>query len=372
MPRRSPAEAFLSHFVARTASVEACFIGLHEPPVLRASPTRLVRTPTDMRRAFTIVELLVVIAIVAILMGLILVGVQGARESARRTQCIDNLRQMGLGMQAFHAAERMYPPGSKNATSFLVFMLPYVGETTLFENFHEQLPWNDVLNQPLRAGHVPLYTCPSDPLTYIQAADGSRCTSYAGNYGSGAQKYHLNGMFRYYHRKDNNTPSGGRFPIRDGDVRDGLSQTVAISEQLVATLTPINGFYGKDGNMDHRRLVFNLHPAMQAPHQLDAFADSCAALDISGLGFHNMDRGRPWVWGTFMFTLYNHVLGPNQKSCINGSAIQEGAYSAASLHPGGVNALFADGHVVFVTDEVERSIWRAVGSRDGGESEASF
>ncbi len=312
------------------------------------------------RHAFTIIELLVVIVIVGLLVALTLAGVQTARESARRATCADHLRQIGLAMQGHHAAHRMFPPGSRNGTGMHVFMLPYMGQAALWEAYDQNSLWSSVPNQPVRAAAVGEYVCPSDPFVDIHAADGSRPTSYAGCYGSGAQRYGFNGVFRMYGRWFLNG-SGEKNPVRDADIQDGLSNTIAISEILVCGLTT------GPGRADPRRVIVNI-PAQGLPDELDTFADSCASQPSPPKYPYRDDVwGRPWVHGAPFRTMYNHVLTPNGNNCINGTDVTTGAYTAASNHPGGVNSLFADGHVSFESDTVARSVWRALASRHAGD-----
>ncbi len=317
------------------------------------------RLADSRRRAFTIIELLVVIAIVGILVALTLVGLQSARESARRAACLDHLRQIGLAMQSHHTAHRMFPPGSRDGVSMHVWMLPYMGQSALWEAWDRSTLWDSVENQPVRGAAVEQYVCPSDSFVEILAADGSRPTNYAGCYGSGVQRYGFNGVFRMYESKDIYGTSPGKYPVRDADISDGLSTTIAVSEILVSGLT--TGL----GGADARRVIVNI-TAQTLPDELDAFADSCANQPNPATYPYRDDVwGRPWVHGAPFRTMYNHVLTPNGNNCVNGTFVQDGAYTAASNHPGGVNSLFADGHVAFVTESVDRKIWRAHSSRNG-------
>jgi prepilin-type processing-associated H-X9-DG protein len=103
------------------------------------------------------------------------------------------------------------------------------------------------------------------------------------------------------------------------------------------------------------------------PDQLDEFADVCSQIPPAPADYgwrgDRWARGMPWIQGDVCFTLYNHVLPPNRPSCYNGSAVQTGAATAASLHAGGVNMTFADGHSAFISTSVDRAVWRAFGSR---------
>ena len=125
------------------------------------------------RRGFTLVELLVVIAIIGILVGLLLPAVQAAREAARRMQCGNNLKQMGLAFHNYADANKRFPPGNitdgpccgtLSHTVWSVAILPYVEQSALDARYNQQLPLEDVANTFVRTQKMPSYNCPSDPI----------------------------------------------------------------------------------------------------------------------------------------------------------------------------------------------------------------
>jgi prepilin-type processing-associated H-X9-DG protein len=294
------------------------------------------------------VELLVVIAIIGILMGLLLCAVQHARESARRIQCTSNLHEMGVALQNHCSARREFPPGmSKNGLSFHVHMLPEMDQTPFYKRFDLGVSADDPGNQELARESLNMHLCASDS---VSSAGEVKATNYAGNGGTGVQRYGYNGFFRYRSRQQARD-SG---PIRPADVVDGLSQTAAMSEILVG-----------DGSYGRLRTLWQPPTPLTAPSQLEQFAESCR----SGRWTRGSAwmRGRPWTDGNLGAALYNHVLPPNEMSCTNGDWAQEGAYTAASLHPGGVNVLFADGHVRWISEGIDLHTWRAFASRNGRE-----
>lgn len=97
-----------------------------------------------------------------------------------------------------------------------------------------------------------------------------------------------------------------------------------------------------------------------------SFANACATLEPQSPD-SDPSKGHNWQRGEMGTTLYDHILGPNQRSCTNDVLVQEGAYTAGSEHKGGANALFVDGHVRFIADKIEVSLWRALGTKEGGE-----
>ncbi len=294
------------------------------------------------RAGLTLIELLVVIAIMAILAGLLLSGVQAAREASRRMQCASNFHQFGVAMQTFASARKMLPPGaSENGLSLHVSLLPQMEATALYDRFDLRVYPSDPRNYDISKTIVSGFVCPSDG---GWDASPVLATNYVGNSGSGVQTYGYNGVFRHMQ-------NGG--PILPRDVQDGLSTTAAMSEVRVG-----------DGSMDRLRTIWTA-TRNDGESELDRFAESCRT-HRGGLG-DAWSLGRFWIHGDLSSTLYNHILAPNQNSCTNGTRVQQGAYTAGSFHPGGVNVLFADGHVSFVSSSVDQAVWRSLGSRNGRE-----
>ncbi len=197
------------------------------------------------RRALTLVELLVVVAIIAILAAILLPAVQGSRESARRSGCSNNLRQIGLGLLAYHDAAGMFPPGltdHKTAANpqgkqlaWSVYLLPYVEEGALYAQFNRNAGYTSAANRFAAGTVLSIYTCPS---TVTLAADrhgdttgdingngqwdpgdGLAFTDYGGNFGfSGLGKPYMNGVLIYER------------PISISKILDGASATIIVSE----------------------------------------------------------------------------------------------------------------------------------------------
>lgn len=150
--------------------------------------TQFFRSDCAPRRAFTLIELLVVIAIIAVLIGLLLPAVQKVRDAASRSQCQNNLHQIGIALQMYHDNYAKFPPGGvskSNGLSYTVFILPYLEQDNLYKSGDPNGPYNAAINQPLQALNVKIYMCPVQFEKYTLAIEAttSFTSSYAGNTG---------------------------------------------------------------------------------------------------------------------------------------------------------------------------------------------
>ena len=306
------------------------------------------------RRAFTLIELAVVTAIICILIALVLPAVQMARESARRSTCASHLRQFGIAITSYHSDNDYVPFGNIRSYSLHVAILPYIEHQSLFNSINFQVTEDKPQNDTVRMALVGLYLCPSDERCMSPTQSGNRRSSYVGNIGTGALDRGMDGLFQHFFK----TAYGGG-GVRLRDVVDGLSLTAAISEILVS-----------DGSNDSLRTVW--HTGTYTT-ELEQFRSMCnAAPAQSGNNHDPWMRGLPWTYGDSGVTLYNHMATPNSPSCTNRGLVQEGIYTAASRHPEGVQLLFADGRVEFMSSRIDHRAWRAIGSRDGGELETPY
>lgn len=170
------------------------------------------------RGAFTLIELLVVIAIIAVLIALLLPAVQMAREAARRTQCVNNLRQIGMAINSYHAQWNSFPPAytvdaqGKPLLSWRVLILPHIGEQALYTQFHLDEPWDSPHNMGLSALMPETYRCPSEPSAMFDN------TSYLAITGPGT-------VF----------PPGRSLAIRD--ITDGAAMTAMVGEVKAGSVT---------------------------------------------------------------------------------------------------------------------------------------
>jgi len=307
-----------------------------------------------MRKAFTLIEILVVIFIVGLLTAILLPAVQSARGTARRISCVNNLKQFGIGLNQYVLDYNYFPPGVSGNTqfSFHVMLMPYMEQ----KNAYDQINFNNIsiiesfANSTVGRSKISTLQCPSDTYTSLQTPGdliAPNKTNYAGNVGDERMIVRPNGMF-------------GNKPIGLQTTTDGLSSTVAMSEMLVSRK-----------NVEHRlRTVFKSASKLWgATNDLELFTSRCRDLIFFTPNF-GMNKGEIWMFGQRYQTLYNHIMPPNQPSCnfVAGTLSSVGSsVTATSLHSGGVNALFADGHVQFVKQTIQANIWRAIGTRNGGE-----
>jgi prepilin-type N-terminal cleavage/methylation domain-containing protein len=307
------------------------------------------------RAGFTLVELLVVIAIIGTLVGLLLPAVQAAREAARRSQCGNNVRQLGIGLQNQVSSRRSLPFG-RNALGLSTFsaILPTIEQATLLPKIDPTKPWNDPVHAEACAATIPTLRCPSDAATSLPGSLGGN--NYRFNQGTG--------ILWGNPPTDPADPNHG-LPAPDGvffldsrvriqDITDGTTQTAAISEHVIGDF---NNAISSRGDTFWPQTT---------PATPDAAFQQCAAIDATNLTFQRFSNiGGPWLYGYHSTSIYFHVAPPNQRSCMfpPGRIMT----TAKSNHPGGVMLGTCDAAVRFVADDVDVAVWRALGSRAGGE-----
>jgi len=349
-----------------------------------------------LRRGFTLIELLVVIAIIGVLIALLLPAVQAAREAARRAQCTNNLKQIGLALHNYESANGSFPLGASMAPaanltqrtsgwtnwSAQAMMLPFMEQTAIYNaiNFNwagghdiggaiNATAWNTKINS---------FLCPSDG-----NAGQTGSNSYFGSVGTSSydwwggmddaqpptwtDKRHTTGIFAKYRSYGIN------------DVKDGTSGTVAFSEGLAggtaANSTARNRW---------RNAVTGLTLADTA-RRLDTMENVPAinqAAQLCQQAWQNNSNivtsvGQYWGWGDTGMTLFTTIIPPNstqytfhacRHGCAGCSADSSSIVNATSNHPGGCNVAMADGSVRFIKSSINQLTWMGLGTRNGEEA----
>ena len=330
------------------------------------------------QRAFTLIELLVVIAIIAVLIALLLPAVQQAREAARRTQCKNNLKQLGLALHNYHDTFLKFPavvigtnapaqgitfPGSGTSSmgiSWLIGLMPYFDQTPLYNTANFNLPMTNAANATLVSAHIPAFNCPSDPA----ATSGNKCTRF-GNGAWGRNNYAASGTVAGY--GDYGGFTGFALTYRGllgingwsniAACSDGTSNTVA-SWEIRAGLNPADprGVYA-NGKSGGGLITQCVNPDGGFPSLPGWPFGGSTSGDCWGINEGNLHGGNgDDVWGCS-----NDVA---QGMGCWGSG--DGQAGPKSLHVGGVHALMADGTVRFISQNLSgMTMLRMIGSADG-------
>jgi prepilin-type N-terminal cleavage/methylation domain-containing protein/prepilin-type processing-associated H-X9-DG protein len=325
------------------------------------------------RRGFTLVELLVVIAIIGVLVALLLPAIQAAREAARRSQCLNNLKQLGLGVLNFESAKKHLPPSAlvnlsvsttANNGSWGVHgrILDYIEQAGLKNVVNIEEAWDN--QQAISGLKISIFQCPSDSkATEMRDPGGGKALLYATNYG-----FNMGTWFVFSPQTKEGGP-GAFFPNSNlplAQFTDGTSHTLLAAE--VKAWTP----YTRNGGA----------PPEEAPDTADEAATIVqSGPDIKDTGHTEWPDGRVHHTGftttltpnTFVpFTLNGEVVDADYNSWQEGKNGNAGSPTYAvitsrSFHPSSVNVAMVDGSVQNVANDIDLLVWRAMSTRAGDE-----
>ncbi len=294
------------------------------------------------RTGFTLIELLVVIAIIAVLIALLLPAVQAAREAARRLQCVNNLKQLGLAMHNYHQSLGVYPMGVmvsgyqnpgpvgvgyRNVCSWIAFVLPYFDQQVIYNQVNFNVLQLGAENDTAGGAVINTLLCPSDPIGKLDPNYAP--TNYRGCLGSNCDRWTFNGLF------------GANSGIGVQNILDGTSNTLASGESL-------KGDY---------------NAATIADNYVGTYDTTINALQINtcqSLSPIYTDRGGQWIvgWGGYVFFCSDRPPNDRRYDCW---APEKGTtnFCLRSNHPGGANAGMADGSVRFIKESINQATIRA-------------
>jgi prepilin-type N-terminal cleavage/methylation domain-containing protein len=332
-------------------------------------------------RGFTLIELLVVIAIIAILIALLLPAVQQAREAARRTQCRNNLKQIGLGLHNYLDAYTAFPPSycavpgvtTTVGGQWSVFarVLPYLDQA----NLQNLVNWNVAYSTQVNVAttRVPLYLCPSEP------NDVMRVNPMTGVPRDYPASYVVNfGTWKIYDPTNGSGSDGAFFPnskMRAADFSDGMSNTLCASE--AKAYTP----YLRNTSTDPGPT-----PPTSATFATGLTGDGCCIGNSLQLNTGHTE----WADGLCQQSGFTTTFGPNARiphtvagveydidfvSWREGTHATRVAYAALparSHHEGIVHSLLVDGSVRSISENIDRQVWQRLGTRAGGEVIGEF
>jgi prepilin-type N-terminal cleavage/methylation domain-containing protein len=379
----------------------------------------------DMKRrtagGFTLVELLVVIAIIGVLVALLLPAVQAAREAARRTTCVNSVKQMALAAANYESAKQVFPPGRLDPDlermgaggwipqpspssyggynpqlrygnfSVHIWLLPYMEAGNIYNLIDfdkgqvKKMQGDSVPNPHYQAYATAqgLFLCPSDPNTGVIISENNYRSNFGGSTPfAGVQAGTVDSTVL----NPDGFPAGGngaftigKKGLKAGDYIDGLSKTAFFSERTkgsgidASTQAPTRSdIIGRGSGNDVTGIRIN-----DLFNQCQSYIPAPAALIFTGAGrwLPGDDYSNGWPFAGYDASQYNHVAPPNwqgqdcgTQTYIPDASMEHAIVAARSEHPGSVVVGFGDGHTSIANESIDVTVWRALGTRNGEES----
>lgn len=357
---------------------------------------------SPVRQGFTLVELLVVIAIIGVLVALLLPAVQMAREAARRMQCTNNMKQIGLALHNYHDTFGTLPPnitGARQSSggcesgffSWLTHLLPYVEQKNLYDSIDFSVGMSDscgqsgpsdYINLTISDSHpnaaaasttIDMLLCPSDSFTVNDAIGSAKPApnSYAANVGWALRTTGIDGTRDPLTQSNgfigtanpNTSTDGKQGKVTFADISDGLTNTAAVSERPISSANQLMDL----ANAPEPLLSYC--GGSTTARSLPKWLPYCASVSAPDFTY-SKPIGRSWISGwSLVGNTYLHVMPINKRSChiYGGQDSGNNIVTPGSRHPGGLNVCLGDGSVRFMPETVDLVVWWGMGSRNGGE-----
>jgi prepilin-type N-terminal cleavage/methylation domain-containing protein/prepilin-type processing-associated H-X9-DG protein len=317
----------------------------------------MIRPHQPAARGFTLIELLIVIAIIGILVALLLPAVQAAREAARRMSCGNNLKQIGVAVHLYHDSYQQLPVGSYTTgpccnsptyATWTIAILPFLEQQALYDSYNHNVPNHDSANENVVATLIEVYTCPTDVHTNETVNPES---------GPGAAILYAPGSYR--------AVSGATLAQNGDQFFDNPNVAGAASgasPQWAGAMHVARPSLSGDS--------FGLNW-----ESLSSIKDGTSSTLLVS-EYHTLKHNSRRTLWAYSYTSYNQssvqlekrTLLPNYDQCVSLGSADACKRGFASLHPGGLNCVFADGSARFVaTRTIDANIWWALGTINGGE-----